>query len=277
VGAHVQADAENNGLNVNSTVGPISLQAMTTGTRDNLDGIESILTTRTRNRSVNSAVAIGSLLGASGWYWPNLTLSWQRMRQYGEAVPINSDFTPTHVPDQVSTSESANLSWSQGLWNLSYSLSRSFQDNRQTGRENSDFRAATHTVGLGVTPARSISVNVDFSADRQHNLEANTTQRMKRVGVRTQLQITRNTAVSGTSSHSWGFQPYGDQHTRNTDYNVELSQGVTFYGRRDRGSQGRIFIRYASRRASLTSSEAFLAPPNNDTWTLNAGASFRLY
>ena len=278
VGTSVQADVENNGADVNVSVGALAVSATMSGMRDNLAEIASILTTRTRSRGLNAALPIGSLFGAGGqrWYWPSVNFAWQGMRQHGEGVPVNGDFSASHVPDQVSIVRAANLTWTQAHWNLAYRWNRSVQDNRQTGRELADFRTTVKALSLAWTPAGWISSNLDFSQERQKYLEPGTEQRTKRLAGTAQLQLTRLTSMSGAVSQSWGDDPFAQQRTRNTESHLEISQGFTAYRRQDSGSQGRLFIRYARTRAAISPFTAPGAVPLV-TWSLTAGSSLRLY
>src|SRR5690606_19256963 len=134
VGAYVQADAQSDRLDLQLSVGPLALQGALSRARDNLDDIASILTTRTEGWQAGGALPLGQLFGAAydAWYWPNLSMTWQQMHQFGEDVPENSDFNPSHVPDQMSTNATASVAWTHSIWSLTYNWNRSHQDNRQT-------------------------------------------------------------------------------------------------------------------------------------------------
>lgn len=279
IGSFVQADVENNGLELTGALGALSLQGAASEARDNLADIASILTTRTRNRAVTGLLPLGALIGASQsvWYWPLLNVSWQRVRQFGEDLPTNGDFSASHVPDQMNINESASLSWNRGSASLSYRWNRSFQDNRQTGRERADFRAVVQGLTLSLTPAARLTSSLDLSAERQKNVESGTTQQLERLAASAQWQLARNTALSGSLSQSWGRDPWSAQRTRNTEHQLELAQGFTLYRRLDSGTQGRLFLRYARTRAALHPFETPSLVAPRITWSLNAGGSLRLY
>lgn len=278
VGTYVHADVESNGIELTGSLGPFSFQGALSGARDNLDGIASILTTRTRSRAIHTAVPLGALVGsADAWYWPSVNASWQRVHQFGDGIPENGGFDASHVPDQSSTNRVASVVWSHGVWSLTYGWNRSDQDNRQTGRENADFRATGQAVSLGLMPGARFSSSIDASMERQEHLETATTLRLERLGGSSQLHFARHTALSGAFSRSWSRDPFAEQRTRNTEYHLELSQGFTVYGRHDSGTQGRLFIRYARTGAALRPLEPGPFSPPRITWVLTAGASFRLY
>src|SRR5690606_3892923 len=227
----------------------------------------------------SGALPLGPLVGAApdAWYWPSLTANWQQVHQFGDGLPVDGGFSESHVPDQLSTNVTANVSWLHTIWNLTYSWNRSHQDNRQDGREQADFRTTVHALSLGLDPWTRISAGADVSIERQHHYETGTTQELERIGGNARLNLTRSTTLMGSVSYSRGVDPFAEQRTRNTEYNAELSQGFTLYGRHDGGTQGRVFLRYARTRAALL---PFQTPSLIDpliTWTMTAGASFRLY
>ena len=229
-------------------------------------------------RGLNAALPIGSLLGMRGqrWYWPSLSAGWQRTRQFGAGVPPNSDFSASHVPDQMSTVRNASIGWTPGLWNLTYRWNRSDQDNRQTGREQADFRATVNAVAVALTPAPWFAGSLDFAREKQEQFESGTQQRATRLASTVQIQPTRLTSLGGSLSQSWTYDPFAQQRSRNTEFHVELSQGFTAYRRQASGSQGRFFIRYGRTRAAAEPINFTGAPPLI-TWTLTAGSSLRLY
>ncbi|MFN0179908.1 MAG: hypothetical protein ACKVZ0_14005 [Gemmatimonadales bacterium] len=279
VGGSPQSDVENNGLELTGAIGPLSFQATATAARDNLGRIASILTSRTRTRGVNLAAPLGALLGAppEAWYLPALTYSWQRTRQYGEGVPTNGDFSAGHVPDQWSIAQAGSAAWTGTRWSLSYRWNQSSQDNRQTGRERADFRGIVHGLSFALTGITGFTPSLETSVERQKNFESALTQRTERVGASAAAQLTRTTAFNGSLSQAWGFDPFGGRRTRNTEVQVELSQGLNLYRATAGGTQARLFVRYARARAAFLPIVATPGVAPAVRWTLNAGGSIRLY
>ncbi len=278
VGVSPQADLESNSLDLTGSLGALSLRGTIAGSRDNLAQVRSILTSRTRNASATAALPLGSLVKRQGtWYYPLLTYAWQRTRQAGDAIPENGDFSASHVPDQVSHNQSASLTWTGQKTSLSYRWNQSFQDNHQPGRERSDFRAIVHGISGSTTPSPKVTVTIDLSVERQKNFELRLTQRLERVGTSLRWQATRTTDLSGSLSQSWAIDPGADLRNRNTELQLEISQGVNLYRKIDGGTQGRLFLRWGRTRAARYSlTERDLIAPDL-RWTLNAGGSFRLY
>ncbi|MGE0439032.1 MAG: hypothetical protein AB7L66_16155 [Gemmatimonadales bacterium] len=279
VGAWVQPDQENNALELTGGFGALALQAGLARSRDNLGRVASILTAQTRARSLSAALPVAALVGAprATWFLPAITWRWQATEQAGEGLPADGGFSESHIPDQENRNQSAGLAWGAAAWTLNYRWNQSFQDNRQAGREQADFRSIVHAVSLGVNPGPSVTATADLSAETQKSFETSSTQRLERIGAGLQWRATRTTALVGSVSQSWGADELAEERSRNTEYQLELSQGFTLYGRSDRGTQGRFFVRYARARAARY---PFQVPSLVDpviTWTLNAGGSFRLY
>jgi hypothetical protein len=237
-----------------------------------------VLTSRTRGTSLNASLPIRSLLdaGSNGWIWPQVNYSWQRVRQFGVGIPVNGEFAASHIPDQVSTNQSATAAWSRGAWNLVYRWNRSWQDNRQSGRELADFRGMVHSLALGLTPSAAFSGALDLSLERHTSIEAEATQRVERMGVSLQWQVTRTTSLSSALSQMWGRDPILGQRTRHTEWHAELSQGFTLYRKTESGTQGRVFVRFARSRASVGGFEPVSLATTRISWVLNAGGSLRL-
>ena len=279
VGGSLQSDIQNDGVEITGRIGAVAFQASGSAARDNLARIPSILTSRTGSRGLSVAGPLAALLGArpDAPYLPTVAYSWQRTRQYGEGVPVDGGFAASHVPDQWSTAQSGSLTWTAERWSFSYQWNQSFQDNRQPGRERADFRGIVHAVSLGLAGVRNLTPSLEASIERQKNFESGLVQRTERLGGSLGAQLTRTTALNGSLSQAWGVDPFGGARTRNTELQVELSQGFNVYRPTSGGTQAGVFVRYARARAAFLPdrSESPMAPELR--WTLNAGGSVRLY
>ncbi|MEZ4455370.1 MAG: hypothetical protein R2882_02285 [Gemmatimonadales bacterium] len=277
VGGYLQSDVNNDGADVSASVGPLSLQGQWSAARDNLDEIPSILTTKTQTRGFTVGAPLGPILGAlpTAWYLPALSYSWQRTRQFGEGLPDNGEFAESHVPDQWNTVQNGSAAFAGTTWSLTWQWNQSFQDNRQPGREDADFRSVVHGVSLALNGLGSFTPSLDVGTERQRNLETDQTQETDRIGASVQARLARSTTFSGSLSQAWGTDPAAEQRSRNTEIQMELSQGFDLYRRMD-GNQARLFLRYSRTRAAfLPFAAAGLMP--RVFWTFNAGGSVRLY
>ncbi len=278
VGAYVQGDQQVDGGDVTASVGALAVQAGYSRGRDNLAGIPSILTTRTTRRILSLAAPVHGVLGLAARAWlPAASFAWEGTAQAGDGVPVNSDFQPTHVPDQYNRARTATLTWSSARMNVAYRWNESLQDNRQVGRERADFRTRVHGIQLGLSGSPRFTPAIDASVERQAILESGSQLRTTRVGTLWQGQLTRTLALNGNLSHMWSFDPFAQQRTRNLELQGELSQGFTLYRATDGGTQGRVFVRYARTRAVFLPIVPDPALVPRLVWTINAGSSFRFF
>ena len=164
IGAIFQADREEDTAEANAFLGPVGAHAIYTAAEDNLDKIPSILTTKTRRAGANVAAPLSQLFAhggiARGWL-PTVSYTIDRTHQFGTDVPPNGEFTPSFVPDQVSTTQTAGLDWFVARARAGLRYGHSHQDNRQPGRENADFLVDTYGATLGLNAARGLDVALD--------------------------------------------------------------------------------------------------------------------
>ncbi|MFN0181062.1 MAG: hypothetical protein ACKVZ0_19825 [Gemmatimonadales bacterium] len=278
VGTFVAADQEQNAIELSSTLGALSLQGAATSARDNLGAIASILTTRTRSSSWSASVPVASLFGVkASWHWPAASFGWQRTRQFGDGVPVDGGFQPTHVPDQVSINRTGALNWTLGAAALGYRWNRSTQDNRQVGRELADFRTDVHGLTVTGPAGRTLTIGLDLGVERNRSDELGLTQRVERIGANLQWQLTTRAALAGAVSQMWSEDPRSDQRLRNTEMYGELSQGFNLYRRPEGGTQGRVFVRYGRTRSALAPLSTNDPFQPTLTWMLTAGSSLRAF
>jgi hypothetical protein len=277
IATSVQPDRDMAGVDVTGALGPLSLQGSMGTARDNLQRIASVLTTRTRQQSMAATLPLGARCGASLCPLPNMHYARERAHQIGDDVPVNGEFEPSHVPDQVSINQTATLGWTVAGRVLEYRWNESRQDNRQPGREAADFTTTVHALTLGGGSFGALDLGLDASRELQRNVEIAATQRLDRLGGTVRWQPWRGTDVLAVLSHAWGAQPADSLRTRNLEFQFELSRGFDLYRRFDGGTQGRAWLRFARTRAAVL---PLLPQPLLNariSWTLVVGGSFRLY
>jgi hypothetical protein len=277
VAASLQPDRRQNVYEVIWALGPFATQVAHARSRDNLDDLETILTTRSRNTSATVAVPTAGLLAGGGpaWWAPLLSWSHTRTHEEGDGVPPNSGFSESHVPDQVSSSHSGAVEWQAGRWRAGYRLSRVTQDNRQPGRENADFESVVHGVALGWTPLDVLDVGVDLSFEGNDNQEFDQRGRTRRYGLNADWRFTASSALRGwlsTTRTDDGVQPGA---SRFTELSGEITQGLGFLRFGGYRLPGQLFLRYSRQ------SERPADPPGRDlsprTWALNSGLTFNFF
>jgi hypothetical protein len=279
--AAVQANALQNVLELNGGVGPIALQASHARSEDNLDDLATVLKTFTHASSLNVGVPVGSLFRQShpSPLLPQLTYTLSRTRQFATDLPLNSDFTETHVPDQVSANHSADLQWTIGKWRAGYRYNVSSQDNRQIGREKSDLRNLAHNVSAAVSPMTRLDLGATFSFEDANNKEFSQKNDTRRVGANLDFRATKDVALSSAISTTWLRDNPRTSESDNTEISAELSQNFRLLRSTSERPAGRVFLRYQRQSAnSVPIVDGIRAnPAYRINWTLNSGVSLNAF
>ena len=277
VGAFVQSDRDANGLDITGGIGPLALRGAITRGRDNLQNVPSVLTTETRGGSFAAVLPLSSLVNGSPSYLPTASYSNEITRQAGTNVPVNGGFEASHVPDQANVNATMNLNWNVRGFSVDVRHNNSLQDNRQVGRERADFETTVDALTIGGSARVGLDVSFDVSREHQTDVEQDVSRQLMRLGASIRWQPLAHTDLVGMVSHSQGAQPGTEQRVRNVEYQLELSRGFNVYRRLDGSTQGRVFIRYAHTRATVLPFVQQSLFDSRITWTLNAGASMRLF
>jgi hypothetical protein len=250
VAAFTQADQRQDVLEATGALGVIQLQGSAGNGRDNLAEVATLLTTRSRTRTANVTIPVAALFARpTTWWLPSLTMSWQGSGQRGDTPPDSAGFRSTaQRPDQWSTNGTLSAGWQHSRVQLALRVNRSFVDNRQAGRETSDFRTLVHAITLGVTPVSTLSLNVDLSDERADALEQRTRARSQRLAFQGDWRPFRTTSLSGAWSAMLTDDRAATRRGRNDEFRAELSQGIQL--RRGMGEPDlRAFVRFAQSRA----------------------------
>lgn len=273
VASPVSSDLLNNTVSAQGTVGPLNLQASYGRTHDNLDDIESILTTHTRTSGGNAALPLAMVFTSASWL-PTLSFTITRMHQFGAGIPPNSGFAETHVPDQVSLNKSFAVQWQHAWWRIGYQRNDTDQDNRQVDRQNADFVNATNSVSLGANLLRALDVSADIGFDDATNLEQSQKNSTKRIGGSINWRPTSTTALSSSFSRTRVKDDPLTSEQTSTDLRVELSQRFPLIKLSSGSSPGQLFVRFARQSGDLFSPFAPRSSRNN--WNVNTGLTIGL-
>lgn len=281
VAAFSQADRLNNQLDVTGNVGEITFAFDHTRANDNLAGIRSILRTLTRRSAFNTAAPSATLFGRSkpSMWWPRVSYTYDRTHQFAGFVPVNGDFTsPSQIPNQVSTNQTFSADWQLGaIARVSYHFNHSFQDNRQLGRERSDFLTEINGVTVGLNPIKSIDLNFDVSAERASNFEQNTRSNTLRIGPSVTWRMTSTMVWAMTASTTGVGDIANTNHRRDVDFDIQYSwRFLTTEKSRWKKVQGQFFIRYAN-RYGFSRDILFGFNTLTKLQTFNAGLSFTFF
>lgn len=92
-----------------------------------------------------------------------LTLSYDRIHQFGRGLPVNGQFDPSHVPDQVSRNAAGGLEWQGSDWRVGLQRNWTHQNNRQPGRVNADFETFVDSFSSSWAATDHLDAGVELS------------------------------------------------------------------------------------------------------------------
>ncbi|MEO8035438.1 MAG: hypothetical protein ABI837_13465, partial [Acidobacteriota bacterium] len=279
VGVSLQADLQSDSVDLTWGLGPFTAQLGHTRTRDNLAGIETILTTKTERSALSLGAPLATVFGASGTtanLLPTIAVQIDQTHQAGSGLPPNSDFEPTHLPDQLSTNGLASLSWQVGHFQFAVRTGKTFQDNRQVGRERADFDTVIHALSFGFVPSQRLNVTFDVTREESSSKEEGKRDRRDRYGSHVSWTMFGQTAISGTISQSLGSNSLHSRSERGTEGFVELASGFRLTPGPAQKRQSRVFVRLADRR-SRSNDVLFGTRSDSQGGTVTSGVTFSLY
>ncbi len=273
--AYSQSDSAENLWEVRGNVAEVNYQVLYSRAENNLDDIASILKTKTRRTSANSSAALGPLiagLSEPSSFWPNVNYSFDRTHQFGDSLPVGGGFNPSHIPDQVSTNHLAGADWQFRRFNVSYNFNHSFQDNKQPGRELSDFSNTVNSFRIGVTPHDRVSFGFDISLERAENQEFAEVMKTRRLGANLNWATSRSSDFVLFFSRTKTFDDLDVRENRNTVFDVQWSIGLPPLER----ARARYFIRF-NKTIGDTLDRFFGLDESLESWTLNMGFNVSLF
>jgi hypothetical protein len=278
VTASLQADYQRAAVTLSGNLGPLTLQFAQANSEDNLDDIRSILKTKTRQQTANLGLSLASLFGArrGSRFIPTLTATASKTHQYGAFLPVNSGFSESHVPDQMSLNAETALEWQLSKVRFGARGSYSDQDNRQPGRTAADFKSNATTVFVSLSPFTRLDLSVEAARERQKNIESATQDDNNRYGITAGWRIFRDVALAANYSETFGRDRARTNERRSADSYAELSSGFKLWRSRQNQNSSRLFLRYSNRSAS-TFDRLFDVSNENDGWSLTSGVNVSIY
>ncbi len=281
VAAFVQPDRIQNELDLVGNIGDVTLTVTHIRFHDNLNNVPSVLKSLSRRSAFIFGAPLGSVLlnpaKPSPWL-PRVSYSFDQVHQFAASTPVNGGFEASlgSVPDQVSTNQSASADWQIRTVRWGYRFNRSFQDNRQIGRELADLRNITNVWSLGIQPVQQINVNLDFGFDSALNIEQKRTDRTLRIGPTVNWTISKNMSFAGSLSATRIGNLAGTSRTRSAETDLQWSYRFALDKGHNKKIQGQFFIRYSDRYA-FSRDTVFGFSNLTKLQTLNAGISFTFF
>lgn len=275
VGAYARPDILQNAIELRGALGDVRFQTTHQRSEDNLDDIPSVLTTKTRRTGGNVSFPFARILGVDGpaapWV-PELRYTIDRTHQFGEGVPENSGFDPSHVPDQVSTNHTTDLAWRWSRVTFGWRLNLSDQDNRQEGRENADLENRTNALKLGLRPHDRVSLDLGLNLERRENVEREEVDETTRWSARTSISAFSASQLSLSWSTTHDEDEAGTRERDASSLDVQWSSAVPGLDR----FGGQYFLRF-SRSATETVDREFDVVDERSDWRLDSGLNFSFF
>ena len=283
VGSFVQADRRQDVIDLNGGIGVIALQGAHTIARDNLANIVGVLTSQTRSSTANMVLPLATLLRVqqrAAWL-PQLNVGVVLSTQFAESAA--KDFRPQDLTDQRSMSIESGAQWQLDAWRVNLRDNRTHQDNRQLGREQSDFSGTVQALSLGRSIGTRLDGSLDASLERQRNEELAQVNTVRRVGLSANWRATNSTALSSNVTAATSRTPPSTSDVTNMEMRAELTHTVRLFRVGTDMRTGQFFLRFA--RTSVTAApfgfvEGSALPLGLATriqWTVNSGLSLRLW
>lgn len=274
-GAYVRPDLEQNAVELRGSLGDVRFQAVHRRSEDNLDDVPSVLTTKTRRTGGNVTVPLARLFGADGpgaaWV-PEIRYTVDRTHQFGEGVPENSGFSESHVPDQVSTNQTADVAWRWRRVTFGWRLNVSEQDNRQEGREDADLKNRAQALRLGLRPHPRIAFDLGLDLDRRESVERDEVDERTRWSVRANLSATATSQLSVAWSTTHDEDRAGTRERDASTLDAQWSGAIPGLG----GIGGQYFLRLSRNDASSVDRDFDVSDDRSD-WRLDSGLNVSLF
>ena len=279
LGAATQADKIQYEFSANGSINEITAQFSRVNFHDNLRRIPSILRSLTGNTHIALAAPASALLNrikSSPWL-PRLGYSFDRVHALGAAIPVNGGFEidPSTVPDLVGTNQTFSADWQVKKFTWGYNVNRSFQDNRQKGRDLADLGVWVNTGRVSVAATSRLNFNIDLSAESSANKEGNRIDRTYRLGPGLTWQLTRQVGLTLNLASTIAGDMSKTSHSRSTDFDASWTYRFERGREGLRKVAGQFFIRYANHYSRFLD-RLFVTDTlrRNQTLTANLGITF---
>lgn len=282
VALSTQADRRQNQFEITANFGDINFTYGNLRDRDNLNDVPSILKTFNRRSNVIFSMSPGTLFNpAKPVKWlPRISYTYDHVHQFGAFLPANGEFNnPSQVPDQDTFTQTFNaeLPFSD-KFRVVYRYSRTFQDNRQPGRDLADFLSAVNALTIGFNPFKNVQMNFDLSRERQKNFETARIERQFRFASNATWQdaLLKNSTIAANLSTTLAGDAANTNDARNIEFDVQWSYKFGFGKEKFKKMESQFFIRYANRYGERKD-RVFFLNDFNKFQGFNAGLSFNFF
>lgn len=279
IGASAPPDQQVNRAALTTQVGAAQLLVSGARHEDNLDGIATILKTRTDDASASVALPLAQWFGAAAGasWWPQFSYTLQAVHQRAINAPATADsgFAASQLPDQKNRTQQAQLTVTRSAFTFGYTVRHARQDNRQPGRENADFDELGHEVSFGWRAGETLNLNLGVNTRRNVSREKDLATTTRGANGGFDWQVGESLVLAANAGRTLG----GDSRdlTSAAD-NVAQAQvtwrvGVPAFGRK---LPGQLFVRYA-RQENANRDTAFGVATRGANWAWDAGLSLSFF
>jgi len=282
LGAFVDANLELYTAGLDGQIGDVSTQLAYTHSQDNVDDLDTLLTTRTRSLIFSVNMPTQPLFGdpdnPQSW-WPDVTYALERVHQQAVNTPdpeLSGFDDPSQLPNQVTRVDNLDFTWFGEQWDASYRLSYSNEDNRQTGREQADFKTLEHAVNFGFRPLTDLSLNLGASRVRSHDNEQSLVDYSNTYTVGLDWVFWNDWAFNGSLTYIDEDDNANIAERDSTTVQAQVSYRFELPGPSGRKLPGQWFLRYDREKLNELDNE-FELDSSATTWTISSGLSFSFY
>ena len=281
LGASASADKASQDYSLDAAIGEITFQAGHARSNDNLANVPSILKLLTRTNRFAVALPLAALIGKSekpSAFLPRLGYSIDRTHNFGAGIPINGGFEidPATIPDLVNTNQTASSTWQFKKFNLGYTYSRSYADNRQADSEAKDQVGWVHGITIGVNPLEILAFNFGLTFDSQQNFELDQVNSTKTLNLGINWQPFKGATFTSDFSQNLAGDAARTNRNRNINYGAQFAYNFNFEKSKFKKFGTQIFVRFAD---TFARNRDFLNDLNNRTQTkiVTAGMTFNFF
>jgi hypothetical protein len=276
VGVSARPDILQNVFELHGAIGPLQCDVTQLQSEDNLADIPSVLKTKTSQFGGSARLSPAASLGLLPQWLPDLSYALNRTHQYGESTPTNSDFEPSRVPDQVTTSHAAGIEWQGRHLTVAYHGAFTLQDNRQPERENADILNRAHAISLTILPLEQLSVNLDGALESTENTDISAIVHIRRLGANVLARPLTSSTVTLSGSLTTSEAADGSSSSQQAFFSIETAYAFDFSPALVFNWRGQVFARF-SWNDSRTEDRTFDVNVYQRAWTVTTGVSFNIF
>lgn len=280
VGVFVRGDIEEHQFSAAASAGPLNINMEHRRTEDNLDNLPSVLKTLSRQNNFQLQLPTKNLLNNNSdfprWLLPNLDYRFNYLHQFGAEVPPEGGFDETHVPDQINHLYQASAAWQNRDWSVSYRFQKSYQNNRQPGRETNDFVRTGHVASFRVKPFSFLDLSTNLNYDLNENMGAQETEVSRKLGFSLHIRPVNSLNLRGAYQPSRTFDRADTRLRTHTQVSLEANWRFQFMKNHSNPPAASLYLRFSKQQNFIDDTFREL-PDENMTWTLQSGVTLNLF